>query len=54
MRKSIVEMRHANFNLGCNLPENNKYSINNLSPKVEPVNFHMSSQGVTKGAQHVS
>jgi hypothetical protein len=58
MRKSIVEMRHANFNLGCNLPENNKYSIANLSKQDRPLNFHMTAKGVltgtNKGAQHVS
>jgi hypothetical protein len=58
MKKSIVDMRHANFNLGTNLPENNKYSISNLAQPERQTNFHMTAKGVlansTKGAQIVS
>ena len=59
MKNSIVEMRHANFQLGHNMPENNKYSISNLTQADRPTNFHMTAKGVlsntsNKGAQIVS
>lgn len=31
LKKSTVEMRCANFNLGAHLPEHNKYHISNLT-----------------------
>jgi hypothetical protein len=48
------KMRQANFGLGSHLPENNKYSLQNLtegqaSPNNgRPTNFHLTAQSLLK------